>query len=747
MESEGILNKSGDVLSQIGNRINEFFSDLRYSISNFWQEHEIAEKLREFWNKISEWAKNGLNALKNGLHAMANGFVSLGNKLKKIGGKVFDSLKSGASQIMNNVKNFTAFLGQRIVAGVEWFKENFSNLRTVVKEKLKLAFENTKKFIYNVGQKSRDFFANISTKVKQFSTNFVVKMKEFKKNAGKKWKEFSAKIKDVFENSKAKIIAGTAVVATADKSGLDKFKDNFAKMKENVANKLKDFKAKFTENAEERQARREANREARMAKREADAERKAEEAEKRRELAEQREEERKSKAEIRAEAREERKRKREEAKALKLSKRNNNIEPEFVPFDFDQNNNLPSLTPVDRDLPSTNNFSHALSPNDRDNNLMENPNHALKPNDPVYGFKIDPEEPIFDEPPLHEIQEGPSFDKSQLHIAPKNNFDFSFGDFGDDENDITDAWKLIKFQMNRTKFHSSLEKSFNVENFINTMDKIIYVAKDYIEKNDRVLFENLEECLAYIPTKYPELKEDVLMAYDALDKLSTDLNGKSNKLNDLDKQNIGEFLNLIDYEGIGLGFDLDNYKFEPSKDKKEPEDNSLADIGANIIDSQKPFVIDMFEPNSPLTKKIPNAIYPEELEFPLDTREIDKEPEVRILPHIQKIGEKPEVKILPHIQKIGEEPKKKLPIEKIDPGFKIKAPSNDEIDSDFDYTPSNNSKISIKIARKIYVSSNQPLPDNINEIIGGILAGNQNVIVGDNNKITNNINSNAITQQ
>ena len=138
--------------------------------------------------------------------------------------------------------------------------------------------------------------------------------------------------------------------------------------------------------------------------------------------------------------------------------------------------------------------------------------------------------------------------------------------------------------MNSAYIYPSLAKSFDVQDFVEKVNNIINIAGKFLDKEINQ-YNNIEECLAIVASKFPKLKGDIQIVTDALKKLCSDLTNDIGPLNDLDKKNISKFINIINHNDIKIGFNLDNYVYEiPNNHFVAIENyNNLADIGVYII--------------------------------------------------------------------------------------------------------------------------------------------------------------------
>ena len=491
---------AGNALREIGSSVNGQLNTIKYGLTNYTEENKLGKRLQSTWQKLGEFSKKGLTSIKNGLTSIGNGFISLTDKIAPMSVE-FKPLKEDSGKIAKSIKGYNTFLEKELSSGKSWFKE--TSITSAEKGKLSAIADKTVEIIESIQEKSLAFFKNTGKKIKELSSNVAVKLKEFKESASEKWKSYSPKIKTAFRDAKAKIVAGTAVVVGAVKSGLDKFR--------------RDLK-EISEGAEEE---------------------------------------------------------------FHLTKSNLEDRNNFNSV-FDEENGLVVREGSNALIPLSPE-STKLVPLEQDkqtkaNENMEEDEFVFYPNG-EYQESEEKEKGFV----LHEIQEDTP--KKSHKKAPKAKMPHVRTKFVDDlyeqakADDLLSYWEFIKFQMNRAKYHISLDKSFDVENFTNTMDKIIYTTKNFINKNADE-FETFEECLAYIPVKYPQLKEDVLVAFDALDKLSSDLKIGESPLSQADRENIAEFLKTINVENIKYGFDLDDLDVTAIKEEpKVEEDKSLKDVG------------------------------------------------------------------------------------------------------------------------------------------------------------------------
>ena len=526
MYDDGVLARSGEAFRELGEKIGDFFSNLKYSISNFWEEHEITEKIKEFWEKMGEWLQNGWEMIKKGFQSIGEGFVWLGHKIAEIGGKALEGIKTAAIFISDKIKTFASFIGEKFSSAIDWFKENLPKLGDKIKTGFSIAIENTKKFISGVAEKCREFFSTVGTKMKEFGSNFVTAMRNLKDKMGEKWSEISPKIKEFFSNAKVKIIAGVTAVVAGVKLASNKFKNYFAGLKEKMSQKLTAIREARRERKEDKHKNRELKKADKEAKRE---EKQAERA--------------KRKAE-----KEGRKRQKDEIQGLN-PELNDNDNDEFVGIE-----------------PSPKNKS-----NDKDD--IEDGEYGIvesKPKDmsPYSG--------------LHEIEEDDDYDivesRPGERIFDDDDDDFNTIELDDDDlspKQVEDYWEIIKTQMERTKNFEALSKSFYVNKFMDTMDKIIGKTSSFIATYENDMFDNFEECLAIIPNYYPALKEDVLIVFDMLDKLSSDLK-TDNVFSFEDKKNIQKFLDDYGVDYFGYGFGLDEF----AKQKLEQKSNETSTLNA-----------------------------------------------------------------------------------------------------------------------------------------------------------------------
>ena len=541
---------AGNALREIGSSVNGQLNTIKYGLTNYTEENKLGKRLQSAWQKLGEFSKKGLTSIKNGLTSIGNGIVALTDKIAPISVE-FKPLKEDSGKIAKSIKNYNTFLEKELSSGKSWFKE--TNITSAKKGKLSAIADKTVEIIESIQEKSLAFFKNTGKKIKELSSNVAVKLKEFKESASEKWKSYSPKIKTAFRDAKAKIVAGTAVVVGAVKSGLDKFR--------------RDLK------------------------------------------------------EISGEAEEE----------FRLTKRE--LEENNFNSVFDEENGLVVREGSNALIPLSPE-STKLVPLEQDkqtkaNENMEEDEFVFYPN----GEYQEPEEKG-EEFVLHEIQEDTP--KKSHKKAPKAKMPHVRTKFVDDlyeqakADDLLSYWEFIKFQMNRAKYHISLDKSFDVENFTNTMDKIIYTTKNFINKNADE-FETFEECLAYIPVKYPQLKEDVLIAFDALDKLSSDLKIGESPLSQADRENIAEFLKTINVENIKYGFDLDDLDVTAIKEEpKVEEDKSLEDVDITLVPDENNILLDdLLAPTEEPTI--------EQLPYIEDINNKDNEPKVEQLPYIEDI--------------------------------------------------------------------------------------------------------------
>lgn len=542
---------AGNALREIGSSVNGQLNTIKYGLTNYTEKNKLGERLQSTWQKLGEFSKKGLTSIKNGLTSIGNGFISLTDKIAPMSVE-FKPLKEDSGKIAKSIKGYNTFLEKELSSGKSWFKE--TSITSAKKGKLSAVADKTVEIIESIQEKSLAFFKDTGKKIKELSSNVAVKLKEFKKSASEKWESYAPKIKTAFRDAKAKIVAGTAVVVGAVKSGLDKFR--------------RDLK-EISEGAEEE---------------------------------------------------------------FHLTKSNLEDRNNFNSV-FDEENGLVVREGSNALIPLSPE-STKLVPLEQDkqtkaNENMEEDEFVFYPNG-EYQESEEKEKGFV----LHEIQEDTP--KKSHKKAPKAKMPHVRTKFVDDlyeqakADDLLSYWEFIKFQMNRAKYHISLDKSFDVENFTNTMDKIIYTTKNFINKNADE-FETFEECLAYIPVKYPQLKEDVLVAFDALDKFSSDLKIGESPLSQADRENIAEFLKTINVENIKYGFDLDDLDVTAIKEEPKVEvDKSLEDVGITLAPDETNILLDdLFTP-------------------------IEEEPSVVQLPYIEDENKnnKPKVEQLPYIEDI-----------------------------------------------------------------------------------------------
>ena len=542
---------AGNALREIGGSINGQLNTIKYGLTNYTEENKLGKRLQSTWQKLGEFSKKGLTSIKNGLTSIGNGFISLTDKIAPMSVE-FKPLKEDSGKIAKSIKGYNTFLEKELSSGKSWFKE--TNITSAEKGKLSAVADKTVEIIKNIQEKSLAFFKDTGKKIKELSSSVADKLKEFKKSASEKWESYAPKIKTAFRDAKAKIVAGTAVVVGAVKSGLDKFR--------------RDLK-EISEGAEEE---------------------------------------------------------------FHLTKSNLEDRNNFNSV-FDEENGLVVREGSNALIPLSPE-STKLVPLEQDkqtkaNENMEEDEFVFYPNG-EYQESEEKEKGFV----LHEIQEDTP--KKSHKKAPKAKMPHVRTKFVDDlyeqakADDLLSYWEFIKFQMNRAKYHISLDKSFDVENFTNTMDKIIYTTKNFINKNADE-FETFEECLAYIPVKYPQLKEDVLVAFDALDKLSSDLKIGESPLSQADRENIAEFLKTINVENIKYGFDLDDLDVTAIKEEpKVEEDKSLKDVGITLAPDENNILLDdLLAPTEEPTI--------EQLPYIEDINNKDNEPKVEQLPYIEDI--------------------------------------------------------------------------------------------------------------
>ena len=542
---------AGNALREIGSSVNGQLNTIKYGLTNYTEKNKLGKRLQSTWQKLGEFSKKGLTSIKNGLTSIGNGLVSLTDKIAPISVE-FKPLKEDSGKIAKSIKGYNTLLEKELSSGKSWFKE--TSITSAEKGKLSAIADKTVEIIESIQEKSLAFFKNTGKKIKELSSNVAVKLKEFKESASEKWKSYFPKIKTAFRDAKAKIVAGTAVVVGAVKSGLDRFR--------------RDLK-EISEGAEEE---------------------------------------------------------------FHLTKSNLEDRNNFNSV-FDEENGLVvregsnALIPLSPE--STKLVPLEQGKQTKANENMEEDEFVFYPN----GEYQEPEKKK-EGFVLHEIQEDTP--KKSHKKAPKAKMPHVRTKFVDDlyeqakADDLLSYWEFIKFQMNRAKYHISLDKSFDVENFTNTMDKIIYTTKNFINKNADE-FETFEECLAYIPVKYPQLKEDVLVAFDALDKLSSDLKIGESPLSQADRENIAEFLKTINVENIKYGFDLDDLDVTAIKEEpKVEEDKSLEDVGITLAPDENNILLDdLLAPTEEPTI--------EQLPYIEDINNKDNEPKVEQLPYIEDI--------------------------------------------------------------------------------------------------------------
>ena len=558
---------AGNALREIGSSVNGQLNTIKYGLTNYTEKNKLGKRLQSTWQKLGEFSKKGLTSIKNGLTSIGNGLVSLTDKIAPISVE-FKPLKEDSGKIAKSIKNYNSFLGEKLSSGKSWFKE--TSITSAEKGKLSAVADKTVEIIESIQEKSLAFFKDTGKKIKELSSSVADKLKEFKKSASEKWESYAPKIKTAFRDAKAKIVAGTAVVVGAVKSGLDRFR--------------RDLK-EISEGAEEE---------------------------------------------------------------FHLTKNNLEDRNNFNSV-FDEENGLVVREGSNALIPLSPE-STKLVPLEQDkqtkaNENMEEDEFVFYPNG-EYQEPEEKEEGFV----LHEIQEDTP--KKSHKKAPKAKMPHVRTKFVDDlyeqakADDLLSYWEFIKFQMNRAKYHISLDKSFDVENFTNTMDKIIYTTKNFINKNADE-FETFEECLAYIPVKYPQLKEDVLVAFDALDKLSSDLKIGESPLSQADRENIAEFLKTINVENIKYGFDLDDLDVTAIKEEpKVEEDKSLEDVGITLAPDENNILLDdLLAPTEEPTI--------EQLPYIEDINNKDNEPKVEQLPYIEDKRPNPPVSLyIKVVQKI-----------------------------------------------------------------------------------------------
>lgn len=200
----------------------------------------------------------------------------------------------------------------------------------------------------------------------------------------------------------------------------------------------------------------------------------------------------------------------------------------------------------------------------------------------------------------------------------------------DDENEeeeieeelgAKDIWKLMKFDLSRSKFRNAFSKVMDLEKFTKNMDKIVGGCSKILDEVDE--FDNLESCLAYISYKKPQYKDAVLEVYEEMDKMSTAL--ETNEIDFKSKKGIYQFFekyqDVFDVFEIGFGLDesLQNFisKFEEeeiekveAKEESKTNESYFEDIGLSTetVDTEK---IDLFKELND-EEKIENVIEKED---------------------------------------------------------------------------------------------------------------------------------------
>ena len=496
MRAESVLSRVSDVYSEIGGQINEFFGDLKYSASSFRTDSEIKTKLTEIWDKIEEWANNEMHHLTDGLRVTGNKLASFGDKLSEIDRSTFDKLKKSTANIQTNTDNFIDFLNEKFVNGIKWFKGTLETSEVKEKESLNNVEKNTNKFINAIGKKSVNFFSNVGKRIKNISTDFITEMEEFKAKSASKWDTLKSKIKKILDNSKTKIVAGTAIVASSIQNGLSRFKSIFQEMRESIAKKFNSIRGK-----------------------------------------------------------------KDEEENLQISSSS-----EIITENIEQSEVENTIENYNNEIDETISSLERQAKNSVEDNEQIDTNLDQKDSD------LEEDKEFEDDDDLEEDEEFEDDD------------DLEEDEELEEEFTVSDTWKFIEFQMNSAYIYPSLAKSFDVQDFVEKVNNIINIAGKFLDKEINQ-YNNIEECLAIVASKFPKLKGDIQIVTDALKKLCSDLTKDMGPLYDFDKKNISKFINIINHNDIKIGFNLDNYVYEiPNNHFVAIENyNNLADIGVYII--------------------------------------------------------------------------------------------------------------------------------------------------------------------
>ena len=510
MRAESVLSRVSDVYSEIGGQINEFFRDLKYSASSFRTDSEIKTKLTEIWDKIEEWANNEMHHLTDGLRVTGNKLASFGDKLSEIDRSTFDKLKKSTANIQTNTDNFIDFLNEKFVNGIKWFKGTLETSEVKEKESLNNVEKNTNKFINAIGKKSVNFFSNVGKRIKKISTDFITEMEEFKAKRASKWDTLKSKIKKILDNSKTKIVAGTAIVASSIQNGLSRFKSIFQEMRESIAKKFNSIRGK-----------------------------------------------------------------KDEEENLEISSDDSS---EIITENIEQSEVKNTIENYNNEIDETISSLERQAKNSVEDNEQIDINLDQKDSD------LEEDKEFEDDDDLEEDEEFEDDDDLEEDEEFEDDDDLEEDEELEEEFTVSDTWKFIEFQMNSAYIYPSLAKSFDVQDFVEKVNNIINIAGKFLDKEINQ-YNNIEECLAIVASKFPKLKGDIQIVTDALKKLCSDLTNDIGPLNDLDKKNISKFINIINHNDIKIGFNLDNYVYEiPNNHFVAIENyNNLADIGVYII--------------------------------------------------------------------------------------------------------------------------------------------------------------------
>ena len=510
MRAESVLSRVSDVYSEIGGQINEFFRDLKYSASSFRTDSEIKTKLTEIWDKIEEWANNEMHHLTDGLRVTGNKLASFGDKLSEIDRSTFDKLKKSTANIQTNTDNFIDFLNEKFVNGIKWFKGTLETSEVKEKESLNNVEKNTNKFINAIGKKSVNFFSNVGKRIKKISTDFITEMEEFKAKSASKWDTLKSKIKKILDNSKTKIVAGTAIVASSIQNGLSRFKSIFQEMRESIAKKFNSIRGK-----------------------------------------------------------------KDEEENLEISSDDSS---EIITENIEQSEVENTIENYNNEIDETISSLERQAKNSVEDNEQIDTNLDQKDSD------LEEDKEFEDDDDLEEDEEFEDDDDLEEDEEFEDDDDLEEDEELEEEFTVSDTWKFIEFQMNSAYIYPSLAKSFDVQDFVEKVNNIINIAGKFLDKEINQ-YNNIEECLAIVASKFPKLKGDIQIVTDALKKLCSDLTNDIGSLNDLDKKNISKFINIINHNDIKIGFNLDNYVYEiPNNHFVAIENyNNLADIGVYII--------------------------------------------------------------------------------------------------------------------------------------------------------------------